>query len=312
MKFRVQSILIAMLAVLCVTEIYGQEMRTGSYNIRYDNLSDEKNGNGWARRCPVICRLIQFHDFDILGTQEVLYGQLQDMLRQLPGYSYIGVGRDDGSRSGEFAPIFYKNERYEVIGHGAFWLSEQTDRPNKGWDAALPRICTWGRFRDKFDGFTFWFFNLHMDHVGTAARKNSALLVLSKIREMCGTEPVLLTGDFNVDQTHDSYAVLQESGLLEDSYTRAGIVYATNGTINHFDLDKKTDSRIDHVFVSADFIVERYGILTDTYRSPVADSDKTLKTADSPQEISLYEYEARLPSDHFPVKVVLRYRTPLR
>ena len=309
MKFGLKYIAAVMLAMLCAEEMCGQQICVGSYNIRYENSSDARNGNGWERRCPIVCGLIRFHGFDVLGAQEVLFGQLQDMLGALPGYSYVGVGRDDGAQAGEFAPIFYRTDRYEVIDRGHFWLSEQTDRPNKGWDAALPRICTWGRFRDKTDGFVFWFFNLHMDHVGVEARRNSARLVLSKIGEMCGTEPVVLTGDFNVDQTHDSYAVLQGSEMLEDCYACAEIVYAPNGTFNHFDPDKKSDSRIDHVFVGGGFAAERYGVLTDTYRTPTADSGKALKSSDAPQEISLYKYESRLPSDHFPVKVVLRYST---
>lgn len=106
-----------------------------------------------------MCRLIEFHGFDIFGSQEVLDGQLHDMLAQLPDYDYIGVGRDDGKTQGEYAPVFYKKERFRLLDEGHFWLSEITDRPNKGWDAALPRICTWGHFLDLQTKRRFWFFN---------------------------------------------------------------------------------------------------------------------------------------------------------
>lgn len=284
-----------------------QELKVASFNIRYENSSDVKNGNGWERRNPVICDLIRFHDFEIFGAQEVLHSQLEDMLANLPGYDYVGVGRDDGKTKGEYAPIFYQKDKFEVMESGTFWLSEITDRPNKGWDAVLPRICTWAEVKEKETGFEFLFFNLHLDHVGVEARKNSAKLVLQKITEMGADKPVILTGDFNVDQHSDNYAILEGSDLLNDSYEVAQIRYALNGTFNNFKTDRKTDSRIDHVFVSPSFTVERYGVLTDTYRSKEEDN-KAEKSGNFPKEVSLTKYMARTPSDHFPVKVVLRYK----
>ena len=300
------------LSVLLVLFIVGVELANAekltvaSFNIRYHNSSDSINGNGWKQRCPVICDLIQFNDFEIFGAQEVLHDQLQDMLAGLTDYDYVGVGRDDGKTKGEYAPIFYQKEKFKALESGHFWLSEITDRPNKGWDAALPRICTWAKFRDKESGFEFYFFNLHMDHVGVEARKNSAKLVLKKITEMCDNKPVILTGDFNVDQHSPNYAVLEGSDLLEDSYEAAKIRYAENGTFNNFKPEMFTDSRIDHVFVSPDFTVERYGVLTDTYRTEIADT-KAETSGNFPKEVSLKKYVARTPSDHFPVKVVLSF-----
>ena len=104
------------------------------------------------------------------------------MLNALSTYNYyIGVGRDDGKTKGEYAPIFYRKDRFKLLRSGNFWLSENTIKPNKGWDAAYIRICTWGEFKDKTDKFKFWFFNLHMDHIGVVARRESAKLILSLI-----------------------------------------------------------------------------------------------------------------------------------
>ncbi|MFV0591732.1 MAG: endonuclease/exonuclease/phosphatase family protein [Draconibacterium sp.] len=286
--------------------VKAEELTVASFNIRYHNSSDTEKGNGWEQRCPVICDLIRFNDFEIFGAQEVLHDQLLDMLKGLPEYAYVGVGRDDGKTKGEYAPIFYQKEKFQALASGHFWLSEITDRPNKGWDAALPRICTWAKFKDTGTGFEFYFFNLHMDHIGVEARKNSAKLVLKKITEMCGDKPVILTGDFNVDQHSPNYAVLEGSDLLKDSYNADKVRYALNGTFNNFKPDMFTDSRIDHVFVSPDFTVERYGVLTDTYRSEIPDS-KSEKSGNFPQEVSLKKYVARVPSDHYPVKVVVSF-----
>jgi endonuclease/exonuclease/phosphatase family metal-dependent hydrolase len=139
------------------------------------------------------------------------------------------------------------------------------------------------------------------------ARRESSKLVLKKIREMCGSDPVILTGDFNVDQTHESYRLLANSGILQDSYKIADMRYALNGTFNGFDPFSKTDSQIDHVFVSNAFHVYRFGILTDTYRTPRYTME-TVQEKDAPREISFKKYDIRMPSDHFPMKVILYYR----
>jgi len=303
---RVFFYVVFMLACICTLTLNAQKLTVASYNIRYENPGDVSNGNGWAQRCPIICKMIQFHDFDIFGAQEVLHGQLTNLLSTLPEYAYVGVGRDDGNEKGEYAPILYKRDKFKLLQSGHFWLSEITDRPNKGWDAVFPRICTWGKFQDKKSGFRFWFFNLHMDHIGVEARKQSAKLVLSKINEMCASEQVILTGDFNVDQHSDSYALINTSGKLKDTYDLAKVLYAPNGTFNNFDSNLKTDSRIDHIFVTSNLHAMRYGVLTDTYRMKV-DNAKEIKSSNFPSEVSLHQYIARVPSDHFPVEVILEY-----
>ena len=285
-----------------------QTLTVASYNLRNANPKDAAQGDGWAQRCPVIADLVRFHDFDIFGAQEVLHGQLLDLLAVLPDYDYIGVGRDDGKRAGEHSAIFYRTDKFEVLEHGDFWLSEITDRPNKGWDAVLPRICTWGEFRDKQTGFTFLFFNLHMDHVGVQARAESAKLILEKIKEFPKKLPAILTGDFNVDQTSEYYQLLDGSGIMRDSYEIADFRYAPNGTFNGFHPDRKTDSRIDHLFLTKEFEVKKYGILTDTYRSEAKESARKEQNGNFPKEVSLSKYEARTPSDHFPVMIVVEVK----
>lgn len=297
------SVLIAF-SILC----FSQTLTVGSYNVRNANDGDARKGNGWDRRLPVQVELIKFNEFDVLGTQEVLHNQLEDLLAGLPEYDYVGVGRDDGKTKGEYAPIFYKKDRIKLLKEGNFWLSEKTDYPNKGWDAVLPRICSWGYFQDKVTKKKFWFFNLHMDHVGVVARSESAKLVLAKIRSMCKkNESVMLTGDFNVDQTNESYVLLHDSDILNDSFEIANIRYALNGTFNAFDVNLKTNSRIDHIFVSPRVKVEKYGVLTDTYRAPL-ESTEVIKKGDFPKEVSFEKYEARLPSDHFPIIARIRLR----
>ncbi|EKD31397.1 MAG: hypothetical protein ACD_77C00339G0004 [uncultured bacterium] len=277
--------------VLCFAaiDVTAQTINTATYNIRYENKSDSLNGNGWGQRLPVIVKLIQFHDFDIFGAQEVFYGQLNGMLTLMPEYGFIGVGRTDGEKSGECSPVFYKKDKFKLMQSGNFWLSETDSKPGVGWDAALPRICTWGKFQIKENGVYFWYFNLHMDHIGVKARLESSRLVIEKIKTLAGSEPVILTGDFNSDQKSEGYKLISSTGILQDSYETAEVRYAANGTFNNFNPQQKTDIRIDHIFVSKGFRVMRYGILTDTYWT------ETVKGS----------FVTRMPSDHFPVKVVV-------
>lgn len=276
-----------------------------TYNLRQQNDHDRRAGNGWERREPYVAKLIQFHDFDIFGTQEGFRSQLDDLRRDLPGYDYIGVARDDGKEAGEHSAIFYRTDLFEVVRHGDFWLSETPDTPGLGWDAACVRICTWGRFRHIPSGKEFLFFNLHMDHVGTMARRESARLIKRKIEEFGPELPVFLTGDFNVDQNSDSYATITEDGVLTDAFTRAAMVYAPNGTFNNYLTDGFTLQRIDHVFTSPSVKILKYGVLTDTYRTPLPSPENVDTNGTAPEELDIVRYEARTPSDHFPVRITI-------
>lgn len=295
-------------AAFAVSQLSAQ-MLVGSYNIRLKVSSDSVNGNVWGKRCQVMCDQLNFMSPDIFGTQEVLHVQLLDMLDRLDGYDYIGVGRDDGNTGGEYAAIFYKTDRLRLLDYGNFWLNETPDRPGLGWDAACIRICTWGKFASQTatDDEAFYFFNLHMDHVGVVARREAAKLIVSKVREIAQGAPVIVTGDFNVDQNDEIYSIFTQSALLKDSYLASRIRFAENGTFNSFDTDLYTDSRIDHIFVSPSISVDAYGILTNSYWTPDNDSSELMKGHDAPQEIDFSRYVRRQPSDHYPVFVRINF-----
>lgn len=295
----------ALMLMLSVLSINAQNMIIATYNIRLLTESDYESGNGWNQRYPYIVKLIRFHQFDIFGTEEGFLSQLNDMKAQLPGFDFIGVGRDDGAEKGEHAAIFYDTNKFDVLDHGDFWLSEITDRPNVGWDAALPRVCTWGKFREKSTGFTFMYYNLHMDHIGVVARAESAKLILRKVQEDEDREglPSVLSGDFNVDQRDSGYLLLANSGLMRDAYEVADFVYDNVGTWNDFHPDRMDDARIDHIFLTKEFHVKRYGILTDTYRGKIDKTERTEPFMEGPNTEDSKKFTARVPSDHFPVMI---------
>jgi hypothetical protein len=111
-----------------------------------------------------------------------------------------------------------------------------------------------------------------------------------------------------MDQTSEGYKLFSSSGIARDSYESTALCYALNGTFNNFDPNLKTDSRIDHIFVSKDFIVKRYGVLTDSYRTEKENSTNEIKSANFPKEVSLHQYVNRLPSDHYPVVIEVVFK----
>jgi len=281
---------------------FSQALIVGSYNIRYLNEGDVAKGNGWEQRLPVIAGLIRFHDFDIIGTQEAYGTQVRDLQKLLPDFEFRGVGRDDGKDEGEYAAIFYKKSKFSVLNSGTFWLSATPTVPSIGWDAERSRICTWAKFKALGGNETFFVFNTHFDHRGKESRAQSARLMLQAIRTIAGNEKSLMMGDFNFDQSSLTYQQMLDGGVLFDSFTTSTDCYALTGTTNGFTINTKSDNRIDHIFHTKHFKPRRYGILTDSYRVATEHHTESSMAA-FPVEVKFKNYEARLPSDHFPVLV---------
>ncbi|MBQ3259745.1 MAG: endonuclease/exonuclease/phosphatase family protein [Alistipes sp.] len=301
-----KKLLFTAMALMIALTTSAQDLTVASFNIRLDTSKDRKQGDGWTQRCPQVCRIVLTRDFDIFGAQEVKHNQLVDMCEALPEYAYVGVGRDDGATKGEYSPVFYKKERFTLLDGGTFWLAETTDKPCKGWDARYPRICSWVRLKDKECKRTFWFFNLHMDHRGIVARRESSHLIIKKIKEIANpNEPVILTGDFNVDQTNEIYSIIAESGTLVDSYAVADRRFDVNGTFNNFNPQAWTNRRIDHIFISPSWKALMYDVLTDVYWTRV--DGEAISSTNFPKEQKYQLYQTRMPSDHFPICVKLNY-----
>ena len=143
MKRILLCLMVALFATGCLfAKNNDEKMNVMSYNIRYDNSGDKDNQ--WKFRRDFAADLVKFHEADVFGAQEVLNNQLNDLLDRLPEYAYVGVGREDGKTKGEYAPIFYRKDRFSVEKSGNFWLAEDINAiGKKGWDAACERVATW-------------------------------------------------------------------------------------------------------------------------------------------------------------------------
>jgi endonuclease/exonuclease/phosphatase family metal-dependent hydrolase len=255
------------LSFCMITIAYSQSakenVRVMSYNVRYDNPGDGENR--WSNRKERLTKLIAYHAPDLFGTQEVLLNQLQDIEKALPQYAWYGAGRDDGKQAGEFSAIFYHKDRFSLLDKGTFWLSTEPDKPTKGWDAAIVRVCSWVKLKDKATGKDFFMFNTHFDHIGVQAREQSAALIVKKIRELAGSSPVVLTGDFNTPETAPPYQTIINSTILKDTrYQSKTGHYGPEGSFSTFQVASKLGERIDYIFVNNQYEVLRHAILTDS------------------------------------------------
>lgn len=242
------------------------EVNVMSYNIRMDTPAD--GDNQWTYRKDLAAGVIKFYDVDVFGAQEVLHHQLMDLLERLPGYGYVGVGREDGKTKGEYAPVFYKKDRFSVEKEGDFWLSEDMHAVGKkGWDAACERVATWAIFQDKVSGKKFFFLNTHLDHMGKVARHEGASLVLEQVKQLSGNLPVIVTGDFNAAPQDDPIQVLtntQDRRHLVHTRSIASLRYGPEWTFHNFGrIPVEKREWIDYIFVKGDIEVLRHGVLTE-------------------------------------------------
>lgn len=279
-------VIAAMLDDTCPAVAY-EPIRVMSFNIRYGTAKD--GINHWDNRRDALMETIKRFSPDLLGTQETLAFQRDYLLEQLSGFEAVGAGRDDGKEGGEMAALFYRKDRFEAIESGHFWLSSTPDQvASKGWDAALTRIASWVKLRDRksSDASPILFLNTHFDHQGPEARAESASLIVSKLREIGGNCRWVVTGDFNADPKERAYTNLftlrnADARRLVDTL-RA--VHPTpqphEGTFSNFDASQIQGPRIDWIACSEDFDVQAAEIVRDSR-------------------------EGRTPSDHFPISSII-------
>ncbi len=252
-----------------------------TYNIRLNVKSDGENW--WESRKDKVAALMNYYEADFIGAQEVQHEQLEYLLKTLPHYRSIGVGRDDGKTAGEYSCILYNNKNYRPVQQSTFWLSQTPDKVSMGWNAVCNRVCTYSLFEHIKTKKKLWVFNTHFDHVGATARIESAKLIIERIKELTANQnyPVVLTGDLNAQPTDAPVQYISQH-LNNARMISAMPPYGPVATWNAFKFDEVPKGLIDHVFVSKSISVQKYAVLTDSY-------------------------DKKYPSDHFPVLVHITY-----
>lgn len=255
-----------------------------TFNIRLNMASDSVNA--WPNRKDKLASQVLFYKADILAVQEALDEQMKDLQSSLTGYSYVGVGRDDGKTAGEYSAIFYNKQRLEVIRSSTFWLSETPDvAGKKGWDAACNRVVTWALMKDKSTSKQFYVFNTHFDHLGTIARRESAKLVLQAVDSIAGSSTAIVTGDFNAHPDDEPIRIITNKEdplhLTDSKMVSVTPHYGPTGTFNGFHTREENDQPIDYIFLNKKVQVLQHATISETW-------------------------DGRFASDHFAVLAVIK------
>ena len=261
-----------------------------SFNIRYGAANDGENS--WKHRDYLVLEIIQNYGPDLIGYQEALKFQVDFLKQNLKGYGFHGIGRDKGTEEGEYVPVMWKMDRFELVDSGHFWLSETPEIPGSvSWDSSLTRMLSWVVLRDKKAvGYQkeLVFANTHFDHRGNQARLESAKLIRQRAEEIMNDIPIILTGDFNTTEDLAPYAALcKAEGFngkpLVDAFRVIHPEVSDNERSFGAWVGRRDGKRIDWILHTDDFV--------------------TLNAA-----INYTQDAGRYPSDHYPVEAIVRLK----
>ena len=264
-----------------------EPLQVMSFNIRYGTAKDGENE--WPARREMLFDLVRERNADLIGLQEALAFQIDEILMAAPGYAAVGVGRDDAARSGEYSAILFKKDRFSIAESGTFWFSDTPEVPaSTTWGNKTTRICTWARLIDR-DGRGFYHYNLHLDHQSQPSRERSTVLLRQRIEARAfQADPVVVTGDFNVGESNPALSALvnkSDAGApFVDTYRVVHPDDTVVGTFSGFKFGSTGGDKIDYV---------------------LAQPGTEVITA----EIIRTSRNDRYPSDHFPVTATVRLVT---
>jgi endonuclease/exonuclease/phosphatase family metal-dependent hydrolase len=260
-----------------------EPLRVMTFNIRYATKSDGEDQ--WQNRREMLAKVVRDFDLDVLGVQEALREQMDDLAAALPGYASVGVGRE-ANGGGEYSAIFYRRVRFDLEAADTFWLSDTpTTAGSRTWGNTLPRICTWARLVDRTDGRRVSLFNTHWDHQSQPARLESGKLMGARIAErLAAGDPVVVTGDFNSPEGNPALAELTHQGkMLLDTFRVAHPDEKDVGTAHGFK-GGVSGAKIDYIGVNDAWKVSDAAIV---------------RTHEG----------RRYPSDHYAVTAVIELKT---
>ncbi|HSP87534.1 MAG TPA: endonuclease/exonuclease/phosphatase family protein [Ignavibacteriaceae bacterium] len=252
-----------------------------TYNIRFAGDEKVERENSWNNRKEPIVSIIKTYKADIIGLQEALKIQLDDLVKMLPHFSFVGEGRE-GGEEGEYSAILFNKKRFEVLEDTTIWLSDTPEKPSRGWDAAYNRVITWVKFKEIETGKAFYLFNTHFDHVGVMAQLESADLLNDKVAEIAGKTPAIVTGDFNFKSDSKGYKILtggRRNFLIDSQIEKEN----PNITFNDFGKYLEEGNKIDYIFIKNEIEILKHKIIND-------------------------KFEGRFPSDHMPVLAELQIK----
>jgi len=271
--------LVALAAALAMTALSAHAVdpvKVMSYNVRYDNVGDAPND--WSARGARVAATIKVAAPDVVGTQEVLHHQWDDLRRALPEYDVVGCGRDDGRQAGEYAALWFRRDRFEAVDSGNFWLSATPEvKGSLGWDGACVRMASWALLRDRRSGKRLLALNTHLDHVGVEARRLGVELILERLSKIAPEVTAVVTGDFNSGPESAPVRYMTDTSKpyhLIDARLSADTIAGPAWTFHDFGRVPEAEREIiDYVFVTPSTHVLSYTIDDNTADAPLTESD---------------------------------------
>jgi endonuclease/exonuclease/phosphatase family metal-dependent hydrolase len=261
------------------------DIRIMSFNIRYGTASDGENQ--WDHRKDLVFNVIRQYSPDVLGLQEALRFQIDEIRKIFPEYGEIGEGRHGGTE-GEYSPILYRIEKFGVDESKTFWLSDTPEIPSTHWGNSIFRICTWGRLIDRQSEIAFYMYNTHLDHQSQPSREMSVQLIIDVIKNRKQKDPFALAGDFNAGEENRAILYVKGKRKVKDQSPLTAVdsfrlLYPAEKNVGTFNGFKgiTTGEKIDYIFVTPG---------TNTLEASIVRTEK----------------DGRFPSDHFPVTAMIR------
>ena len=253
-------------------------LKVMTFNIRYGTAKD--GDDHWDKRKDFLVDVIGTEAPDAIGVQEALHEQLAYILKALPQYALVGVGRDDGVRKGEYSGILYRTASLALSRSDTFWFSDTPERvASTSWGNTITRICTWAQFTAS-DGRPLYLYNVHLDHQSQPSRERSVALLRARIEARDPKAPVIVTGDFNAGEKNPAVLAMLEGNALRDTFRVKHPDESTVGTFTGFKFGQVRGEKIDYIFATHEWLVTDAAIV---------------RTARG----------ERYPSDHFPVTATL-------
>ena len=218
------------------------QMKIYTHNVRYAAPGHKRRPHelSWLKRRYGVIASIKRHVRDtalLVGLQECKHEQVIDILNGLNGlnglndlsndhdshtnemqqknWSYYGIGRDNGHTKGEYAPIFYDKDEWELLNATTRWLSHTPLKPSKFPSAGSKRIVTLTTFKHKNGGQIVNYVNTHLDDRSEKARVFGMQLIMQYVKQIPNTHPTILSGDFNSKSNNQVYKLLAAEKLVD-------------------------------------------------------------------------------------------------
>lgn len=258
------------------------ELRVVTANVRFANPFDGEDA--WPLRREHLAEAVRALEPHVIGFQEALAEQVDDLVELLPDHDWYGEGRDDGELGGEFSPIFFLRRRFDPVAAGTFWLSDEPDRAGSRLHGTQhPRIATWVRLLDRWTGTELVVANTHLDHARSDHRVRQAEVLVERLLPLGAEGPLVLLGDLNDGLGSPVHELLCEA--FRDTRAEAEVSEGPDTTFNRF-ARPQAGHLIDHVFVLGALDVDGLRVVDEQIPG------------------------GRYPSDHFPVLARLRLVQP--